>query len=462
MLGLLAQGGMGAVYTAEQLSTGKQRALKVMHPSLVADSGLQERFVQEARVGSMIPSDHVVEVVAAGVDATTGQPWLVMELLSGEDLAEHVARRGPFALSELPSILRPIFHALAAAHARGIVHRDIKPENIFLASTMSSTQPITVKVLDFGIAKVAAQALGTATTAIGSPIWMAPEQTESRSHVSPATDVWSLGLLAFWMLTARPYWRAAQGGSSVAQLMREVLFEPIEPASRRAAEHGFAGALPSGFDTWFARCVARNPSERFADATQAGTELLQDVLGTTAGIPLGTAPRPSAPMPSVAPPPNGSLPMSGTSVPIVTAAAPVSRSSTGLGIAVLGGGAFIALGLIAAAVIVAVVAFFVLRPEPGPVPAQAPAPAPPTQAPLGEPVVKTPPSKPVVVAPKKAPYSAGQKVDVLWEGSWWQGQIVAVKGDSKFLIHYIGWASSYDEWVTTARLRPWTGSARTQ
>jgi tRNA A-37 threonylcarbamoyl transferase component Bud32 len=500
---LLAQGGMGAVYVAEQASTGKLRALKIMHPSLVADPGLTERFVQEARIGSMIPSDHVVEVVGAGVDAATGLPWLAMELLSGEDLAQYVARRGPLPLPELPVVLRPVFHALAAAHARGIVHRDIKPENIYLASAMSSTHPTIVKVLDFGIAKVAAQALGTATTAMGSPMWMAPEQTEAYSHVSAATDVWSLGLLTFWLLTGRSYWRSVQAGtSSVAQLMREFLFEPLVPASLRASELGVVAPLPPGFDAWFARCVTRNPAERFSDATAAGTHLFQDVLGVTASATLGVVPTVSAPRLSVPhaqpiPPAVYAAPaFSATAVPTVT---PTRGSSgAGVGIAVLGGGAFVALGLVAAA---GIGAFAYLSAAPSEAPPATPpatvatpqgpqptavettptpaaaaprelgvAPRPPTATPT---VTQAPPADTATTseglapqptaesqpAPKPAPYKVGQNVDVNWKGSWWQGTVTAVKGD-KFLVHYIGWSSSWDEWVTTARLRPWTGTAR--
>jgi eukaryotic-like serine/threonine-protein kinase len=293
----LATGGMGALYVVEQLSTGKRRALKVMHPSLVQDPGMRERFVQEARVGGMVPSDHVVEVLAAGIDPSLGVPWLAMELLNGEDLAQHLARRGPLALGELPNILRPVCHALGAAHSRGIVHRDVKPENVFLATTMSSTQPAIVKVLDFGIAKVAAQAHGQSTAAMGTPTWMAPEQTELKSHVSPATDVWPLGLITFWLLTGKPYWRAAQDalGGSVPQVMREILFEPLVPPSQRARELGSQALLPPAFDAWFLRCVARDPNQRFPGAIEAANALFNEVLGIGQSVSVAPPPDPSAP-----------------------------------------------------------------------------------------------------------------------------------------------------------------------
>src|SRR5688572_19878197 len=153
----LSSGGMGAVYIAEQASTGKTRALKLMHPELVADAKLRERFEQEARVGALIASDHVVQVIAAGIDPATGAPWMAMELLEGEDLADYLRRRGALPVDEVREIFRQLCHALGAAHAAGIVHRDMKPENIFLAKTRSASGEVCVKVLDFGIAKVVAE-----------------------------------------------------------------------------------------------------------------------------------------------------------------------------------------------------------------------------------------------------------------------------------------------------------------
>ncbi len=121
----LGSGGMGAVYVATQLSTGKSRALKIMRPELVEDPGQRGRFEQEARIGARIASDHVVDVIAAGIDPTSGAPWLAMELLDGEDLAALVARRGALPPGEALEIVAQLVHALTAAHAAGVVHRDL-------------------------------------------------------------------------------------------------------------------------------------------------------------------------------------------------------------------------------------------------------------------------------------------------------------------------------------------------
>lgn len=265
----LKHGGMGSVYIVEQAQTGARRALKLMHPQLVQDPKFRRRFEQEARIGAQIKSEHVVQVIAAGVDGDTGSAWLVMELLEGEDLDTCLRRRGQLPQAEAMEVLGQLCHALGAAHEVGIVHRDLKPANIFLAEARRRGVPFTVKVLDFGIAKIVAESSTTHTEAVGSPMWMAPEQTTQDHEILPATDVWALGLLTFRLLTGRYYWKAPnKPGATTAMLFREILIEPLPSAAQRAAEHGVAG-LPKGFDAWFSKCVARDPHARFPNATEA-------------------------------------------------------------------------------------------------------------------------------------------------------------------------------------------------
>jgi serine/threonine protein kinase len=277
VLSPLSRGGMGAVYVVEQLSTQKRRALKLMLAARASDPEMRKRFEQEAKVGAMIPSEHVVDVIAAGIDAKSQIPWLAMELLDGEDLESFADRRGQVTPSELYEIFAQLCHALAAAHAIPIVHRDLKPGNIFLARPrLAEARPI-VKVLDFGIAKIVGAAPST-TAALGTPLWMAPEQSEPRAPIHPAADVWALGLIAFRLLTGRLYWISANDPDKPAlSVVREVLFEPLVSATERAASYGVVGALPAGFDGWFARCVTRDLAARFADAG-AAWRALQDVL----------------------------------------------------------------------------------------------------------------------------------------------------------------------------------------
>jgi formylglycine-generating enzyme required for sulfatase activity/tRNA A-37 threonylcarbamoyl transferase component Bud32 len=264
----LRTGGMGAVYVVDQMSTGKQRALKIMAPELAMDPATRERFVLEARAASRIESDHVVEIVTAGVDELTGAPYLVMELLRGEELAEALERTRRLSLGDVAEVLAQVGHALEQAHAHGIVHRDLKPENIFLAASKRRDTSFTAKVLDFGIAKLVADSVQkTGTQPLGTPLFMSPEQTDRKGRISPATDVWALGLIAFKLLTGRDFWLEADG--SLPMLLREIVIEPIPYATVRARQFGVEALLPPGFDAWFVRCVNVDINARFPEAGAA-------------------------------------------------------------------------------------------------------------------------------------------------------------------------------------------------
>lgn len=281
----LAEGGMGAVYVVEQLSTGSQRALKVIREELLKDAKTRERFQQECRVSARIQSDHVVQVLAAGVDPTSQLPFMVMELLQGETLLQQVQMNGPVDVVSAMELFEQLCHALGAAHSLGVIHRDLKPENVFLAKSRRARAGTMVKVLDFGVAKVLAESRTSATSAIGTPSWMAPEQTEIRTVVSPATDLWAVGLLAFYALTGKYYWRACNDDhANVTALMRELLFEPLPLATTRASEYGVQQLLPQRFNEFFARCVTRRPADRFQTAAEAETALLASLETNPASV----------------------------------------------------------------------------------------------------------------------------------------------------------------------------------
>lgn len=268
----LAEGGMSAVYVAEQMSSGKLRALKVLSGELFRDVESRMQLAQEARIGAMIRSGHVVEVIAAGIDEATDLPFIAMELLEGEDLTELVERRGPLPLHEVREILGQLGEALAAAHDAGVVHRDLKPRNVFVATSQLRGMPYVVKVLDFGISKLIADSATSVgiTRQLGSPLFMAPEQARSGARLRRSTDVWPLGLLAYFLLTGRYYWRSVtEQGVNLNALMMEIANEPIAPASVRATEQRAGGTIPEGFDGWFARCVCREPAGRYQHAREA-------------------------------------------------------------------------------------------------------------------------------------------------------------------------------------------------
>ncbi len=276
VIGPLAEGGMGAVYQVEHVMTGARRALKVLHPSVASDPGARALFEREARVGASIASAHVVEVLDAGVDDASGTPFLVMELLQGHGLAEYVGARGGLAASEAWTVLSQLGDALGAAHRARIVHRDVKPENVWISPGRHGT-PLTVKVLDFGLAKMLERAntLATATGPMGTPFWMAPEQLDARGRIGLPTDVWAFGLVAFFVLSGKKYWLAANlPEASIASVVTEIVIDAIEPASERLAQLGGDRArLPAGFDRWFSRCLNRDARSRFADAAEATAAL---------------------------------------------------------------------------------------------------------------------------------------------------------------------------------------------
>ncbi|RLB66193.1 MAG: hypothetical protein DRI90_00055 [Deltaproteobacteria bacterium] len=272
----IGQGAMATVYRAEQLSTGTERAVKVMDPESLSDPKGIERFEREARASGSIDSDHVVRVVGAGSDPKTGLLWIAQEYLPGKLLSEFLDEQPHPEPLEIREIIEQLFHAVSAAHRAKIVHRDLKPENIFLAEARRAGITHDVKVLDFGIAKMLRVMDAVATAAgLGTPLWTAPEQGVPGQAIEPSADVWALGLIVFQLITGRIYWRHMRPGSSAVEIAQEIIEGKIEKASDRAAELGSPVALPPAFDAWFARCVVRQPKRRFADATEAHGVLIK-------------------------------------------------------------------------------------------------------------------------------------------------------------------------------------------
>ncbi|MBX3210716.1 MAG: serine/threonine protein kinase [Labilithrix sp.] len=264
----LSRGSMGALYVAEQLSTASLRALKVLRREYVSDPTLYKRFEREAQVAARIPSEHVAQTIAAGVDGKLDVPWIAMELLEGQTLRDHIDERGPMPTDQVREHLEQLCHALSAAHKLGIVHRDLKPANVFLSEARRVGAPRVVKVLDFGIAKILAESVTLQGAPLGTANWMAPEQTIG-DPTTTATDVWALGLLAFYMLTGRLFWRSCQRPDNDVGVMQEIVHAPIPIAWTRAIELGVADKIPQGFNEWFAQCVARRPEDRFVSAAPA-------------------------------------------------------------------------------------------------------------------------------------------------------------------------------------------------
>jgi len=255
----LGQGGMGSVYLVRHVRTQERLALKVLHASIAADPRALERFRGEAQAPARIDSDQVVRVVDADVaPELDGAPFLVMEYLRGRDLGQLLAERGRLTAPEVVDLLGQAARALDKAHALGIVHRDLKPENLFLAERDDHTT--SLKVLDFGVAKLVATGGGTSTgQVLGTPLYMAPEQLTHNALVGPRTDVWAVGLIAFRLLTGRYYWTF----TTLEELLALVTARSMPLPS------AVGGALGPSFDGWFHRCCARPIDQRFASVGEA-------------------------------------------------------------------------------------------------------------------------------------------------------------------------------------------------
>ncbi|TKC95261.1 serine/threonine protein kinase [Polyangium fumosum] len=285
----IAAGGMGAVYEVVHLETERRRALKVMLPHLVQSDELRDRFRQEARVAAQIDSAFIVDVFDAGIDEGTQMPFLVMELLRGEELGKRLQRLGRLLPQEVVQYLWYTALALDKTHKANIVHRDLKPENLFLNELDDG--PPKIKVLDFGIAKFIAEG-GThanATRSLGTPLYMAPEQFRPGSPVSPATDLYALAMMAYKLLVGATYWEEEKkANSNVFGFAAAVANGPQELATARALRQGVV--LPTAFDTWFQQAAAMEPAQRFHSAS-AQINALASALGLPS--PGARAPSPS-------------------------------------------------------------------------------------------------------------------------------------------------------------------------
>jgi serine/threonine-protein kinase len=258
-------GGMGAVYEVLDERTQRRRALKVMLPSLTADPELRSRFSLEITVAANVDSEHIVEVLDAGIDGETEAPFYVMELLKGEDLASALESRGCFSVEDTYVLLQQLSLALDRTHAQNIVHRDLKPGNLFI--TLRDDGSWRLKILDFGIAKVTTQASQDAKTtrSIGTPLYMSPEQVMGDGKIGPASDRYAMAQLAYTMLVGEAYFERDATQGTVYQVLMKVVAGLTESPSERARTNN-ARELPKAFDAWFQKATHRNAAERFGSS----------------------------------------------------------------------------------------------------------------------------------------------------------------------------------------------------
>ncbi|MDC3960491.1 serine/threonine-protein kinase [Polyangium jinanense] len=289
----IGAGTMGTVWAAEEIGTRREVALKLLSKSTPE---LRQRFLREVRLSSRLSHPNIVRLLDAG-ETDDGEPFLVLELLSGESLADMLKSKRRIEPPVAARIARDIANALEAAHQAKIMHRDLKPANVFLHHEPGAAEgAFVVKVLDFGIAKNLGPGEETQATmtgmVVGSPGYMSPEQVALRADVDHRTDLWSLGILLYELLAGvRPF------TGSVQDVVRQVLVAPIPPLSARVRD------VPQELEDVVMRCLERDRDKRIANAAELVallTPLLESSriwrVPSSAAIPVARASQSSSPL----------------------------------------------------------------------------------------------------------------------------------------------------------------------
>ena len=268
----IAEGGMGVVYEAAHERLPTRFAIKLMSRPAEGPNAavVLERFKREAQVAAKLKSPHVVQIHDYQI-AEGGFPYIVMELLEGEDLGQLLDREGALPPARALAILEQIASAIDAAHAAGVIHRDLKPANVFLNRY---PKPDHVKVLDFGVSRMQELATITRTDAlIGTPLYMSPEQAGTGAEITAAADVFAFGVIAYETLTGnRPF-----GGKSIPAILYQVVHAAPTPVSASL------GPTAADVDAVFAQVLAKEPSLRYpstGDVVRALRVALEPLLST--------------------------------------------------------------------------------------------------------------------------------------------------------------------------------------
>jgi len=328
---------MGMVWAARNEATDREVALKLIPRGNGFTEELRTRLLREARACGRIAHKNVVEILDAG-EAEDGAPFLVMPLLEGETLAARLAREGPLPVEQVVRVAVAMARGLAAAHAAGIVHRDLKPGNVFLQRDPDGGEPV-VKVLDFGISKILTSEDATATvtgSTLGSPAYMSPEQARGDKGIDARTDLWSLGIVLFEMITGtRPF-----EGETPYLVVANILSARVPRLVERVP------GVPLELDRLVARCLERDVAKRITSAAELIAAMSGSAREALASVPFAAPPAapPGAPEVSA----TSTTPLMGTSMPSHAVAAPVSsRNKLVAGAAVVSLLAIVGAGFVA-------------------------------------------------------------------------------------------------------------------
>ena len=252
-------GGMGIVYKAEHLLLKRPCALKLIRTGRGVESQFLARFEREVRATAQLTHWNTIQIYDFGQSAD-GAFYYVMELLQGANLGDLVRRSGPLPPPRIVHLLRQTCGALMEAHASGLVHRDIKPENIFAASIGGVYD--VAKLLDFGVVYETSDLIDVRLTArgtiVGTASYMAPEQVTASPAIGPAADLYSVGAVAYFLLTGRPPFAHENSADVMIAHLRD---EPVPPSTR-------VPDIPADLEQIVLRCLAKNPHDRYADSRQ--------------------------------------------------------------------------------------------------------------------------------------------------------------------------------------------------
>ena len=282
----LGEGGMGSVWSAEDEKLKRDVAVKLVTERIAESERALARFEREAQSVARLRSPYITQVYDYGVE--NGSPYIIMELLSGEDLKALLAREVRLSLQDTGRIVVQIAKALHAAHSSGIIHRDLKPANVFIADEHGEQ---VCKVFDFGVAKALNDLANDGETTaegvlLGTPRYMSPEQAHGAKRVDHRSDLWSLGVIAYICVTGKLPFIAAGTGHVLVKICTE---DPPKPSA-------LVDGLPGAVDAFFAKALAKEADDRIQTAKELGTafaELAEVSMSTFSLTSSPGQPRPS-------------------------------------------------------------------------------------------------------------------------------------------------------------------------